>query len=396
MKKFVILFLLVFAFICAGNIFLFGQNKDLLSEANSLYASKNYSEAVDIYKRLLDNASTPNEKANVKYNLGMAYVQLGKFAEAENEFRSVLSMNVDNRELLGKDPRFFLNYHYNSQLEIGKMQFEKGDFNPALESFRNTRTKYPFLSNCGICIRDENVKLSIYEAATLEYLNRNKEAFNIYYKIAHPRLIEIYAANGQMEKLVKLIEKKDEPVIAEWMKKYSYSREKASGFLRSRNYKDFFNAYEQSKTENAATLMNDLRELAKTAQDSYLKDWTARMLAKNPRVAVPLISNELKNLQTYPYIFYRTLGFAATPEAIEILKLRAKNANGWYEAESIAASLMLAGEAGAAALLELEEKPLSANMKLAIQKYKNGELTAKNYLEVKFAPLKKTELPDEF
>ncbi len=56
MKKSVILFLFVFAFLSAGNIFLFGQNKDLLSEANSLYASKNYSEAVDIYKKLLVEA----------------------------------------------------------------------------------------------------------------------------------------------------------------------------------------------------------------------------------------------------------------------------------------------------------------------------------------------------
>lgn len=396
MKKSVILSFFVFAFISAGNIFLFGQNQDLLGEANSLYASKKYSEAVDIYKKLLAETSAPNEKANVKYNLGMAYVQLGKFPEAEREFRSVLSMNVDNRELLGKDPRFFRNYHYNSQMEIGKMQFEKGDFTSALESFRNTRTKYPFLSNCGICIRDENVKLSIYEAATLEYLNRNREAFNVYFKIAHPRLIEIYAENGQMEKLIKLIEKKDEPVIAEWMKKYSYTREKASRFLSSRNYGDFFNAYEQGKTENTAALFDNLRELSKTAQDSYLKDWTARMLAKNPRVAVPLIAAELKNLKTYPYIFYRTLGFAATPEAIEILTMRAKNANGWYDAESIAASLMLAGEAGAAVLKELEAKPLSANMKLAINKFKTGELTAKNYLEIKFAPLKKAELPDDF
>ena len=396
MKKSVILLLLVFAFISAGNSFLFAQNKDLLGEANSLYASKKYSEAVDIYKKLLVEATAPNEKANVKYNLGMAYVQLEKFTEAESEFRSVLAMDVDNRELLGKDPRFFRNYHYNSQMEIGKMQFEKEDFNSALESFRNTRSKYPFLSNCGICVRDENVKLSIYEAATLEYLDRSKEAFGIYYKIAHPRLIEIYAENGQMEKLIKLIEKKEEPVIAEWMRKYSYTREKASRFLPSENYKEFFNAYEQSKAENVTALFDSLRELSKTAQDSFLKDWTARMLAGNSRLAVPLVAAELKNLKTYPYAFYRTLGFAATPEAIEILKLRAQSANGWYDAESIAASLMLAGEAGAAAFKELEAKPLSANMKLAVQKYKSGELIAKNYLEIKFAPLKKAELPSEF
>lgn len=392
MKKSVILFLFVFA----GHIFLFGQNKDLMSEANSLYAAKKYSEAADIYKKLLDTASTPNEKSNIKYNLGMAFVQLGKFADAEREFRAVLSMDVDNRELLGKDPRFFRNYHYNSQLEIGKMQFEKGDFDSALESFRNTRTKYPFLSNCGICIRDESVKLSVYEAATLEYLNRNKEAFNVYFKITHPRLVEIYAENGQIEKLIKLIEKKDEPVIAEWMRKYSYTREKAKQFLPSRNYRDFFDAYEKSKSENTAALFDKLRELAKTAQDSYLKDWTARMLAENPRAAVPLISAELKNPKTFPYIFYRTLGFIATPEAVEILKNRAQNANGWYDAESIAASLMLAGEAGKAALKELETKPLNANMKLAVEKSKNGELLARNYLEIKFAPIKKAGLPEDF
>ena len=166
--------------------------------------------------------------------------------------------------------------------------------------------------------------------------------------------------------------------------------------MPTRTYTDFFKFYELGKSENTAALMSELRKLATSPQDNYLKDWTAQMFAKNPSVSVPMIAAELKNLKTYPYIFYRTLGFAATPEAIEILKNQSAKINGWFDAESIVASLTLAGDAGKNALSELENQRLPENMKLAIQKYKSGELNAKNYEEVKFAPLSKSELPDNF
>ncbi len=396
MKKPVILFSIILTIAFSGVSNSFPQSKNSIEEANNLYAAQKYTEASEIYKNLLGEITEPDEKAKVTYNLAMTFRQLKKFDEATANFQKTLTINVSNRPIKQGILNTYENYHHNAQLEIAKIQFETGDFENALKSFRDTAKKYPFKSDCGTCIRDESYKTTLFEAATLEFLNRYNEAFNAYFKIGHPRLFEIYAANGQLEKLSAIIKKKNAPVIEEYKSKYSYGEEKINYFLPTRTYIDFFRFYELGKSGNTDALMSELRKLSASPQDNYLKDWTAQMLAKNPGVSVPLISAELKNLKTYPFIFYRTLGFAATPEAVGILKNQAAKSNGWFDAESITASLVLAGEAGKKALTELENKSLPENMKLAIQKYRNGELNAKNYEEIKFAPLFKSGLPDYF
>lgn len=396
MQKPILLFFIFFILYLSGISVIFGQDKSLLDEANSLYAAQKYTEAADIYRKLLGEVSDSDDKAKITYNLGMTYRQMDQNKEAESEFQKVLTINVTNRPIKQGILNTYENYHHNAQLEIAKIQYDTGDYESALKSFRNAGSKFPFKSDCSSCIRDENYKITLFEAATLEQLNRNKEAFNAYFSIAHPRLLEIYAANNQLEKFIEITNKKNEITINEYMRRYSYTRPQATYSLRTRIYNDYFNAYELAKTKNSTVLFAELKKLATSPQDTYLKDWTAKMLAQNPNEAVSLVTEELKKPTTYPYVFYRTLGFAATPEAIEVLKTQAQRANGWYDAESIVASLMFAGKAGEMALTELETKPISEKMKLAIQKYKTGEIIAKNYIELKYAPLKKAELPGEF
>lgn len=396
MQKPILLFLSFFIFYFGGFSVLFAQSKTLLDEANSLYAAQKYTEAADIYRKLLSEVSDANDKAKITYNLGMAYRQMNQNNEAKLQFQKVLAINVTNRAIKQGILNTYENYHHNAQFEIAKIQYDTGDYETALKSFRNAGSKFPFKSDCGSCIRDENYKITLFEAATLEQLNRNKEAFAAYFSIAHPRLLEIYAADGRTEKFIEITEKKNEVLINEYIKKYSYTRQQAIYSLRTKIYNDYFKAFELAKSKNSAALFAELKNLATSPQDTYLKDWTAKMLAQNPNEAVSLVTEELKNPKTYPYVFYRTLGFAATPEAIEVLKIQARKSTGWYDAESIAASLMLAGKAGETALAELATKPLGEKMKLAIEKYKTGELQAQNYIELEFAPLKKAELPDEF
>jgi len=394
-RPFFLIFIFSVFYLSATSLLL-AQNENSLEEANRFFAEKRYMVAIEIYRKLIGETSDADEKAKITYNLGMSYRLMNESGAAKEEFQKVLAINVSNRAIKQGILNTYENYHHNAQFEIAKIQLENKNYEAALKSFEDAGKKYPFKSECGNCIRDENYKITLYQAATLEYLNRNKEAFSAYFKIVHPRLIEIYATNDQIEKFIAFVEKKDEPVISEYMKKYSHTREQAKSFLPTKNYWEFFKAYELGKAGNYDALMTELRKLATSPQDSYLKDWTAKMLASNPETAVSLVSAELKNLKTYPYVFYRTLGFAATPEAMAVLKARAENSNGWFEAESIVASFILAGEAGKAAIKELEGKPLSENTKLAIEKYKNGELAAKNYLEMDFAPLQKSEFPAEF
>ena len=226
MKKTVILFSIIFTFAFSAVINCPAQSKSSLEQANSLYAAQKYTEASEIYKNLLGEITEPDEKAKVTYNLAMSFRQLKKFDEASANFQKTLAINVSNRPIKQGILSTYENYHHNAQLELAKIQFETGDYENALKSFRDAAKKYPFKSDCGTCIRDENYKTTLFEAATLEYSNRNGEAFNAYFKIGHPRLFEIYAANGQTEKLAEIIKKKNAPVIEEYKNKYFLQRRK--------------------------------------------------------------------------------------------------------------------------------------------------------------------------
>lgn len=393
MRKSVYSFLVIFTFIFVGVFSTFGQNKDILEEANQLYAAKQYGQAVSAYQKLLGEVPDAPTKAKIIFNLGMTYQQLKQYDKAIETFNRIFTMEVNDLEAGGNIMQAYRNYRPSAQWEIGNSLFAKGDYEGALAAYRATREKYPFRSWCGTCQQGFEYKYDLYEAVLLEHLGKYKDAVSGYLKISHPRLIEIYAANDQLADLKELIRVKDEPTIAERMRKYAWTREKAGEGLSTRVLSEYFRVYELGKEGNVSALMNLARQYAKNRNDSYIGDWIAKTLAKHPKLSVPFVSAELKNLQTYPHLFYRTLGFTGTPEAVAVLKAQAEKAISWYDAVAIVTALGLAGESGEAVLSELEQKSLSENMKLALQKYKNGELPAKLYEELKFPVSPKTKLP---
>lgn len=393
MRKSIYSFLVIFTFIFTGAFSGFGQNQDILEQANQLYAAKQYAQAVSAYQKLLTEVSDAPTKAKVIFNLGKTYQQLRQYDKAIETFQQIFAMDVNDREPGGNIMQAYRNYRSHAQWEIGNSLFAKGDYEGALAAYRTTREKHPFRSWCGTCQQSFEYKYDLYEAVSLEHLGKYNEAVSGYLKISHPRLIEIYAANDQLADLKVLIEAKDEPVIAERMKKYAWTREKAGEGLSTQILSQYFKIYELGKAGNATALMNLTRQNAKNGNESYIGDWIAKTLAKHPRLSVALVSAELRNLQTYPYLFYRTLGFTGTPEALAQLKALAERAINWNDAVAIVKALSLAGEHGESVLRELEQKSLSENMKLALQKYKNGELDSKTFEDLKFPPIPKTKLP---
>ena len=393
MRKSVYLSLAISTIIFVSVFSTFGQNKDILEEANQLYAAKQYTQAGAAYQKLLGEVSDAPTKAKIIFNLGMTYQQLGQYDKAIETFQQIFTMDVNDREPGGNIMQAYRNYRPSAQWEIGNSLFAKGDYEGALAAYRTTREKYPFRSWCGTCQQSIEYKYDLYEAVSLEHLGKYKEAVSGFLKISHPRLLEIYAANDQLADLKDLIEAKDEPVIAERMNKYAWTREKASEGLSTQVFSQYFKIYELGKSGDVTALMNLARQYSKHSNDSYLGDWTAKTMAKHPRLAVALISAELRNLRTYPHLFYRILGFTGTPEAVVVLKAQAEKVINWYDAAAVVTALGLAGEPGASVLRELEGKSLSENMKLALQKYKNGELAPKTYESLKFPPIPKTKLP---
>jgi tetratricopeptide (TPR) repeat protein len=391
MSRIVNLFLAISVFACLLAAPLAAQEKDPLDEANQLYAAREYERAADAYQKLLAEFSDPPTRAKIIFNLGLTYKRLKQYDKAIETFNRIFAMTVNDREPGGNIMQLYRNYRPSAQWEIGNCLFAKGDYAGALAAYRATREKYPFQSGCGTCQASFEFRYVLHEAVTLEYLGRYEEAVASYLKIYHPRLVEIYEANGQLEDLKALIAAKDEPAILEKMQKYAWTREKASEYLGAWQFREFFKIYEFGKAGNITALMSAARKHRRQS-NPHLGDWIAKMLARDSRVAVPLIGSELKNLQSDPQLFYRALAFVGSPAALAVLKENAEKVVNSNDAAAFVRALSLAGADGERTLKEIEEKNTGENLKIAIRMYRDGRLNENSH-ELKFPPPPKRKLP---
>lgn len=390
MSKITNTFLLLTALIFL-NVYSFAQATDSLAEANQLYVNKKYAEALAAYEKLLAESADAPTKAKIIYNIGLTYQKLKQYDRAVETFGQILALNVNDREAGGNIMQTYRNYRANAQWEIGNSLFAKGDYAGALAAYRTTKEKYPFQSWCGTCRRSIEYKYVLYEAICLEHLGRYDEAVSVYLKIYHPRLAELYEANGQLEDLKSIIAAKDAPLIAGYQKKYAWTLEKIAESLPSRGLHEAIKIYELEKANNITALMNLARQFSQRGGDGR-QEIVARMLARHPRVVVPLIESLLRKDEYLPVFYYQVLGRAATPQAIAILKEQGEKITNIWDAMVVVESFSLAGDASESTLKELEAKKLSPNMEFVIRKYRNGEPIDETREKVDFPTVPKIKL----
>lgn len=376
----------------AANLFIsniFAQKEDILAQANQLYSESKFSEAEIAYKNLLEVVSDAPTKAKIIYNLGMTYQQLREYKKAIKTFGLIFSMDVNDKEPGGNLMQAYRNYRHSSQWEIGNSYFAMGDFENALNAYRTAKEKYPYRSWCGTCQASNEARYYQTTAICLENLGRYDEAIDDYMKIYHPRLLELYEFNGQLDDIKQIIAAKQEPQIIELQKKYAWTREYARKNLPTVRFDEFFEIYELEKNANILGLMKLAAKNSRT--NNYYTNIIAKMLARHPQEAISQIKFAMKNAD-YPYIYYLALGYTANAASLEILKQEAENAVGWNNAMSLAKAFDLAGESGEKVLAELEIKKLNPNMSLAIQRFKTEKNKLSNY-DKEFPAIKKTKLP---
>jgi len=384
MSKFAGLFSIIFVVIFLHCAVLFGQTADVLEQINQLYSTKQYAQAAAAYQNLLAKTTDAPTKAKILFNLGLTYQQLKQYDKAIENFRQIFEMKVDDREAGGNIMQAYRNYRPNAQWEIGNSFFAKGDYENALLAYRTTREKYPFRSWCGTCQGSFESRYVLYEAICLEYLGRYDEAVKLYLTIYEPRLAEIFYQAGQIEDLKAIIAKRDEVYIADGMRKYAWTREKASEGLPSHYLNDAIKIYDLEKSENWVGLIKSAVRFAPLRRNGR-RNAAAEILARHPQKVLPLIKNDLNNPtdRTRIFLYYEVLGLTGTNESIAILKeLAAKELNWWHVAELVKA-LGAAGDKGERALKELEPNAKD-NLKLAIERNKTGELDAESVNEIKF------------
>lgn len=386
------LIFLVLAFLNAAS---FGQTKDTFEAANQFYANRQYAQALSAYQKLLDETSDQPTKAKLVFNIGLTYQKLKKYDKAVETFKQIFAMEADDREAGGNIMQTYRNYRPNAQWEIGNSLFAKGDYEGALAAYRGSKEKHPFVSGCGTCRASQQYKYVLYEAVCLEYLGRYDEAVALYLQVDDPRLAEIYEANGQLEDLKTIIAKKDEPKIVELQKKYAWTREYIAGNLPSKQLSESVKIYELEKANDITALINLARQFSKSGGNGR-QEVVAKMLARHPQQTVSFISSILKRDGYLPEYFYQILGLTKTAEAVAILKTLAEKSYNWHDSVALIESLSLAVELGENALKELETKQLSENMRLALRRYKDGELIDDVNKKIKFPSVPQRKLPVEF
>lgn len=103
---------------------------DIYQEALANFYNKNYSEAVSLFKLLLQQFPNHSLSGNCQFWIGQSYMAMAKYQEAIDEFYKVLSFE---RSLKKDDSLFFL----------GKAYLELGSADRARESFTRLVRDYP-------------------------------------------------------------------------------------------------------------------------------------------------------------------------------------------------------------------------------------------------------------
>lgn len=347
----------------------FGQEKTLLQKAHDLHQQSKYAEAVEIYKKTIEQKPDNQTLQSAYYGLGQAYKNLKQYDDSVAAFKKALELTNDAADgFSGSGAKGRVQY------EIAKILFEKRDYSAALTAFRKAEIYgFPGID----CTMSLKYDLARFEAICLEQLGRYREAAVIYFQLDDARLVELYDAAGQYNDLKTIISKHDEALIAERMQKYSWQRWKATENLPTRRLNEYLKIYELEKNGNIEALVELAHKYSKGSNGEG--KIVVNLLARHPNETLPLIKTALDKNAAPFRLFYETLRFIGTDEAIALLKERVMKAGTASDAYFLIYALSQFGTRGEAIINELQQKTsLAENIKYALKAFER-ERSARNF-----------------
>lgn len=386
---------IVVAIQLGGSFLASAQSVDPLSEGNRYFEARDYRMAAAIYERLgRTNLDIPT-KAKAWFNLGLTYQKLGRYDDAIKSFNIILKMDVNDREPGGHIMEPYRNYRSRAQWEVGNSLFAKGDYRGALEAYQTTRFKYPLESWCNVEREVAQYEYAVHEGLSYEYLGLYREAVSSYLSIYAPRLVDLYEAAGQVEDLKRIISRRDQDYINSIGKQSGrlISPEDFKKYRPSQILLDILEIHEMGKSQDWPALFKLLRNWSAGGGNGK-QEVVVKMIARYPEETVPLLKQELTKSEVPPALMYQALGLASTPDSVATLRSIAEKEENIWSALSLVHALSLAGTPGQKALEDLDKKATN-NLRIAIDKYKSGELQER-YEAIKFPPIpSKLILPKE-
>ncbi|MEP7075459.1 MAG: tetratricopeptide repeat protein [Acidobacteriota bacterium] len=374
-----------------------GQSRSRLDEITQTYFNQGqYAQAADAYEKLLDKTADAPTRVEIGFNLGKAFQMLREYDKSVESFKELLLMNID------KDAPVEAQSDYRQALwEIGNSFFGQGDYAMALEAYRTSREKFSRRrESCGIRdFRNETV-----EGITLERLGRFNEAIPLYLKADDTHLAELYYSSGQLEDLRDIVSAINEPVIAEGMRKYAWTREKSVEGIPLRNLKAALDIYDAEKAEAWSPLIGAAYQFA-NSREFGRNNIAVSVLARHMDKALPLLKEEVRKQLSNGDIgvIYEALASSQNPEAMKFLiELIQKNGIHWDNALILICTLDRAGDKGKVILDGLETADKTHNLGIARSQQREGRDDRDRFgrFEVKFPVIemaprlpRKDELP---
>jgi tetratricopeptide (TPR) repeat protein len=340
----------------------------LLGAGNALHESRDLEGAIGLWRRVAQDYPKTPSWGRAAFNIGYALKEQRKFQEAIPWFRKLLDSDVDDREPSCDIMAPQMNYRPRAQREIADCLSALGDYAAALEAYRANREKYPFQSWCGNCQAEFAYEYAFYEGLCLEYLGRYDEAARAYFRAiregvlysgpsADIRVADLYQAAGQIQDLKNMLQHVRSDII--------------SRVLQIR---------ELEKAQDWSALLELLHSkgsvLGPQREDDCVGNWeateAARIIARNhPKtfrllrehlLACEKAENTLACMQNRDSSLCRhaavewcwyALGLCGTPDAVSMLKERARREKNCWRQGTILLALGSAGALGRAALEEL-------------------------------------------
>ena len=372
--------------------------KALLAIGNRHHKVKEYDQAERAWLRVIEEFPASTSCAKAVFNLGLLHKHKGQFDRAIGYFSSLLNADVNDLEPGGHIMEAYRNYRPRSQWEIANCLFAQKKYRQALEAYRVTASKYPFQSWCGNAHAEYRYRYAFYQGLCHDWLGDPVTAVGLYHKAisvshgfyanaaAHIRIVELYAAAGQVKDLEQLLDSTDQDYLA-----------KVKQVLGGRNQRTDQEILQTSPTATMRRLLV-IRTMAQNSDweglisllkakgtvagphEAYARrgNWeatqAAAILAQHTDQTVPLVVARLTraDAQDAKWLYY-ALGRCGTDEAIAALKkyaLKETNSN-WTDAVVYAVSL--AGAKGDAALDGLAGQA-SGQLKGSITRYRRGFL----------------------
>jgi tetratricopeptide (TPR) repeat protein len=169
-----ILLIILFAFSAQGQ----KKVEKLFQTAISNYESGNYYEAATDFQEIAENYKRFEYYDQCFYNTAYSYHQADSLTLAITWYEKIRASNLKDDDRVGGRGIFepYANYKHYSTFNIATIEYNRENYEKALEYYRQSLEKYPYYNESGTDLRINKNKLTIYVTDCLEKLERYEEA----------------------------------------------------------------------------------------------------------------------------------------------------------------------------------------------------------------------------